>query len=87
MAEDLTRLIDTANAPIIGVNLEGRVTEWNAKAVALSGYSKEETMGRPLVDEFITEEYKEQVWGVLEYAFPLLVAPSSPKALPLPRQK
>ena len=68
VAEDLKRLIDTANAPIFGVNLEGRVTEWNAKAVALSGYSKEETMGQPLVDKFFTEDYKEQVRRELEEA-------------------
>ena len=45
MSDNLTRLIETANAPIFGVDPEGRVMEWNAKAVALSGYSKEETMG------------------------------------------
>ena len=62
---DPTRLIDTANAPIFEANLEGRVTEWNAKAAALSGYSKDETIGQPLVEKFITEEYKEQVRKVL----------------------
>ena len=28
-AEDLARLIDTANAPIFGVSTNGLVTEWN----------------------------------------------------------
>ena len=68
MAEDLTQLTDTAYVPIFGVNPEGRVPEWDAKAVTLSGYSKEETMGQPLVDKFITEEYKEQARRVLEEA-------------------
>lgn len=31
-ADDLARLIDKANAPIIGCNMAGEVTEWNEKA-------------------------------------------------------
>ena len=61
VADDLTRLIETATAPIFGVDLEGRVTEWNAMAESLSGYSKRETLGQLLVEKFITEEYKERV--------------------------
>ena len=49
VADDLERLIDTANAPIFGVDTEGKVTEWNNKAVEISGFSKEETMGQSLV--------------------------------------
>ena len=29
VANDLTKLIDTANAPILGIDTEGRVNEWN----------------------------------------------------------
>ncbi|CAK0900951.1 unnamed protein product, partial [Prorocentrum cordatum] len=68
VAEDLSRLIETANAPIFGVSVEGCVTEWNAKAAELSMYTKEETMGRKLVDEFITQEYKVRVQAVLTKA-------------------
>lgn len=32
IADDLSRLIETANAPIFGVDLQGMVTEWNRKA-------------------------------------------------------
>ena len=35
VAEDLSRLIETANAPIFGVSVDGRVTEWNTKAAIL----------------------------------------------------
>ena len=31
LAKDLQKLIDTANAPIFGIDIEGRVNEWNLK--------------------------------------------------------
>eukprot|EP00928_Gymnodinium_smaydae_P025619 TRINITY_DN2034_c0_g1_i3.p1 TRINITY_DN2034_c0_g1~~TRINITY_DN2034_c0_g1_i3.p1 ORF type:complete len:1797 (-),score=398.49 TRINITY_DN2034_c0_g1_i3:86-5419(-) len=68
IADDLTRLIETANAPIFGIDTQGNVTEWNAKASSLLGYSKSETMGKTLVKNFITEEYKESVNQVLNEA-------------------
>ena len=39
---EYTRLIDTANAPIFGVDTQGRVNVWNQCAVRLSGYPSEE---------------------------------------------
>jgi len=68
LADDLQRLIETANAPIFGVDSEGRVTEWNRKAAQLSGFSKEEAVGRSLVEEFITPDYKDKVAAVLKLA-------------------
>eukprot|EP00927_Polykrikos_kofoidii_P000202 TRINITY_DN10087_c0_g2_i5.p1 TRINITY_DN10087_c0_g2~~TRINITY_DN10087_c0_g2_i5.p1 ORF type:complete len:196 (+),score=38.33 TRINITY_DN10087_c0_g2_i5:237-824(+) len=61
MADDLMRLIDTANAPIFGIDREGRVTEWNRKAAAISGWTQDETLGKPLVDAFITDKYRAEV--------------------------
>ncbi|CAK0908113.1 unnamed protein product, partial [Prorocentrum cordatum] len=68
VAEDLSRLIETANAPIFGVSVDGRVTEWNTKAAELTKYSKEETMGQLLVDKFITPDYQREVQAVLTAA-------------------
>ena len=68
IAEDVTRLIETANAPIFGIDTEGKVTEWNAKASSLLGFSKRETMGKHLVSNFITDEFKESVNKVLSAA-------------------
>jgi PAS domain S-box-containing protein len=68
VADDLQRLIETANAPIFGVDTEGNVTEWNSKAAAISGFSKDETMGQSLVERFITEDYRESVGDVLQKA-------------------
>ena len=67
-AAELTELIDTANAPIFGIDPEGRVNEWNQTAVRISGFDKAEVMGRELVVDFITEEYKESVDAVFAKA-------------------
>lgn len=68
IADDLVRLIETANAPIFGIDVEGKVTEWNAKASSLLGFTKQETMGKSLVANFITEEFKRSVNEVLTKA-------------------
>ena len=53
MADDLTLLIDTANAPIFGIDGNYLVNEWNRKAAEITGYAKEEVMGRDLVATYI----------------------------------
>jgi len=68
VANDLTNLIDTANAPIFGIDQLGRVNEWNQKAAEITEYSKDEVMGRNLVQEFITPEYRTAVKAVLDSA-------------------
>jgi len=68
VAEELNLLIDTANAPIFGIGINGEVNEWNKKAAELTEYTKEETLGRNLVREFITPEYRKAVATVLDSA-------------------
>ena len=68
VADDLTRLIETANAPIFGIDTFGKITEWNAKASSLLGSNKDEAVGEHLVQRFITEEFKASVSEVLDSA-------------------
>jgi len=68
VANDLTLLIDTANAPIFGIDAEGLVNEWNRKAAEITGYTKDEVMGQDLVRKFITAEFQESVNEVLQNA-------------------
>ncbi len=68
IATELLRLIDTANAPIFGIDALGRVNEWNQAAARITGFTKEEVMGRDLVGEFITNEFKASVKDVLDKA-------------------
>lgn len=58
VAGDLRRIIETVNAPIIGVDTKGLVNEWNQKAVDITGYSREEVLGRNFVEDFVGDDYK-----------------------------
>ncbi|MFB3062063.1 MAG: PAS domain S-box protein [Candidatus Binatia bacterium] len=68
VAADLRRLVDTANAPIFVVDIEGRVKEWNRKMLEITGFAKDEVMGRMLVEEFIEEDYRASFQDVLDKA-------------------
>ena len=65
---EYSKLIDTANAPIFGVDNKGQVNVWNQCAMELVGYSTEEVMGHSLVQEFITDDFKSPVQAVLDEA-------------------
>lgn len=45
-----------------------RVNVWNKCARKIVGYTLDEVMGQNLVEEFITQEYKEAVSSVLDKA-------------------
>ena len=66
VANDLTQLIDTANAPIFGIDAHGRVNEWNQTAERITGFTKDEVIGEDLVAEYITDDYKASVKEVLD---------------------
>jgi PAS domain S-box-containing protein len=68
VSDDLARLIDTANAPIFGADINGKINEWNANIAATTGYSRDDVIGRDLVDALIPEENQSQVRAVLEAA-------------------
>jgi PAS domain S-box-containing protein len=68
VAKELQTFIDTANAPIFGIDAQGRVNEWNNKAAEITGFSSAEVVGRDLVQDFITEEYQVSVKEVLDNA-------------------
>ncbi|MFT4713691.1 MAG: PAS domain S-box-containing protein [Candidatus Azotimanducaceae bacterium] len=68
IANELTQFVDTANAPIFGIDAQGNVNEWNQQAEKITGFSKSEVMGRDLVAEFITDDYKISVGTVLAQA-------------------
>ena len=68
VANELRTFIDTANAPIFGIDHNGMVNEWNNKSVEITGYSKEEVMGKSLVDVYISEDFRASVKSVLDNA-------------------
>ena len=65
--QEYIELIKYANAPIFGIDTNGYITEWNDKTLQITGFSKEETLGKLLLD-FIESDYKESVTKVLSDA-------------------
>jgi PAS domain S-box-containing protein len=68
MALELRQLIDTANAPIFGIDIDGNVNEWNRRTSKITGYTKEEAFDEPLVETFIAESMQDKVQEILDSA-------------------
>ena len=43
---ELRKLVDNANAPIFGIDVNGNVNEWNRKTAEITGFSKDEAFPR-----------------------------------------
>ena len=68
MALELRQLIDTANAPIFGIDSDGNVNEWNRRLQQITGFSKDEAFDEPLVETFIAPEMRGTVQRILDSA-------------------
>lgn len=67
-AEELRTLIDTANAPIFGIDWQGKINEWNQVCAKITGFEKSEVVGKGLINEFILDGYKVAVTDLLKSA-------------------
>lgn len=52
-ADELTRFVATANAPIIGIDTDLRIVTWNRFTEKITGFTKQEAVGEKLVERFI----------------------------------
>ena len=68
VAKELRQFIETANAPIFGIDSKGLVNEWNETSEKITGFKKEEVLGKDLVKTYITEDYRDAVKQVLDNA-------------------
>jgi PAS domain S-box-containing protein len=68
MAHELRQLVDTANAPIFGIDVAGNVNEWNNMTAEITGFSNDEAMGKHLVSTFIVSSLRQSVQEVLDNA-------------------
>jgi PAS domain-containing protein len=50
VALELTLLIDTANAPIFGIDADGKVNEWNQTSENITVFKKKEVLGKLLLN-------------------------------------
>jgi PAS domain S-box-containing protein len=68
IAQELTDLIDNANVPIFGIDRNGYISEWNKTTELLTGYSKDETLGKKWID-FIDPRAQRVVDKIIKQAF------------------
>jgi PAS domain S-box-containing protein len=61
IAKELRQFIDTANAPIFGIDRHGLVNEWNETSEKITGFKKVNVLGRDLLETYIIEDYREAV--------------------------
>jgi diguanylate cyclase (GGDEF)-like protein/PAS domain S-box-containing protein len=52
-------VLDTAMDAVIAMDDQGRITDWNARAEAMFGWTKAEVMGRALHDTLIPPRYRQ----------------------------
>jgi PAS domain S-box-containing protein len=57
----LRQFIDTANAPIFGIDHHGLVNEWNETSQKITGFKKVNVLGSSLLQTYIIEDYREAV--------------------------
>lgn len=65
LAGEMTQLIDTANNPIFGVDIDGRINIWNDVMQDITSASSEEAIGRLAVD-FMTADSKSNAQSHLQ---------------------
>ena len=67
-ASELMRLVDTSTSAIFGIDKHGKVNEWNQTAAKITGYSKEEVMGKDLVPNYIATAYRASFAAIFSQA-------------------
>lgn len=64
IARELSTLIENSNAPIFGVDRNGYINEWNKITAELTGYTRNEVLGKKWAN-FLAPEVHEKVSSVL----------------------
>jgi PAS domain S-box-containing protein len=65
---ELEQLIESANAPIFGVDLNGHINLWNSMSAEILGLSRDFVIGESLVETFIDPSLRQSVEAVLDMA-------------------
>jgi PAS domain S-box-containing protein len=58
--EETRRILETAQDAFIGMDAEGRVSDWNRQAELAFGWTVEEAIGRQLAELIIPERFRDQ---------------------------
>ncbi len=64
-ALELRNLVQTVNTPIFGLDMNGRINEWNSAAQKLTGYSKTEVLNKEFAEILFVGNEKRVVRGLI----------------------
>ncbi len=64
-ALELRNLVQTVNTPIFGLDMNGRINEWNSAAQKLTGYSKDEVLNKEFAEILFTGNEKRALRGLI----------------------
>ena len=67
-SEEFKMLVDTANAPVFGIDRNGCIDLWNSMAARVLGFSRDFVMGKSLVETFIDPVLRHSIQVVLDTA-------------------
>ncbi len=62
------QFINTVNVLIFGIDTKGQINEWNQTAERITGFEKDDVVGRKLVEEFVAEDCRSKAKEVLDKA-------------------
>ena len=65
IAKDLRNFIETANATIFAIDTKGLLNEWNHSSEKVTGFIKEDVLGKKLAKNYFSEDSREQVNFIL----------------------
>jgi PAS domain S-box-containing protein len=68
LLKELSNLIESANAIIFAVDVEGYITEWNQECIRITGYDKEEVLGNK-IDILLGEAHLNSFRELLKIVF------------------
>lgn len=60
-AQRIATIIDTAQDGFVGVDLHGKISDWNKQASAMFGWSREEAIGRPVAELLVPARFASSV--------------------------
>ena len=66
VGSEMNSLIEDANAPIWGVDMDGLITIWNRKMEEISGYSKEDSIENNFIDYLADNNAKSFFYRILD---------------------
>ncbi|GMI91632.1 phytochrome E [Hibiscus trionum] len=68
VANEMVRLLETATAPIFGVDAAGLINGWNAKIAELTGLQTNDAIGKSLVNEVVHEDSQKEIENLIRRA-------------------